>query len=229
VSWKPTALAAVVVAIVGVAAGAAIGGHTTVRTKYVNGSSAAPGVSATATPSARPEPSAGPVPTPVPLTADDVKISTDTISSDAYDETATIEDAKYRVPVELQTGESKEDSMQFRFGTAYESHAADYYELQLAVPNGATHFMTTIGFLKGDASSNHVDVTFYRREYAPSTTIRRYPNDSSEGGQPVDLDVKGLSLVIVRFVCKNEDRVWRTPQDLDPMFGLQSPQFTFTA
>jgi hypothetical protein len=162
----------------------------------------------------------------VPVTQ--VRVTQDTRNSQTDSEVA-IENDESGVPVQLQDGLTQDDSLKFGFGADYDKQAADYYELQLPVPAKATRFEARIGFLKGDPPDNNVEVTFYKNEVAKQNLMQRYEVKSSAGGQPVELTLAGVRNIMVRFVCTNTDQRWSEPNDEDPMFGFQSPQFFVTS
>jgi hypothetical protein len=49
--------------------------------------------------------------------------------------------------------------------------------------------------------------------------------ESASETAPLDLTVRGVSKIIVRFTCKNKGRVWRTPSDETPSFGFLDAHF----
>ena len=240
---KPTALAAVVVVAVGVATGAAIGGKTETRTRTVTVAGAADGVAAVTPPppptSTAPElpgqepdqsPSP-PQPNPEfePQVLDDKLVTVDDSTRSSVDTEArsvTLLNVQYGVLAQLQQGSDSPDSMRFDFGSSeYEGAAADYYQFEITVPEGATTFVSEMGFLKGEASGNRVKIAFYKNEYEEGRQFKQNLLDSASETAPVQLVVRGMSKIIVRLTCKNQNHYWRTPDDDDPSFGFLDAHF----
>jgi len=231
VNAKPTALAAVVVMIAGVAAGAAIGGKTETRTRTVtvaaSGDTGATSTVPTASPV--PEPERTPGFEPVVLDEDLVTIDDATVSTAGdYDEEVTLVDVKYGGPAQLQQGPEKSDAITFDFdssGALEAEYAADYYQLEITVPDGATRLVSEIGFLKGEATGNRVKVAFYKNEPLEGSLLGQRQLGSASETAPVELVVAGASKIVARFTCMNKGRMWRTPSDDTPSFGFLDAHF----
>ena len=230
---KPTAFAAVVVIVVGLVAGALIGGKTETRTRTVTVAAAA-ATSPAATPQRPPgeetTPAADVEPTPgfqpVPLDEGLVTIDDTTFSSPGNDDEVTLVDVNYGVPAQLQQGPEGDGAMTFDFDTACcDGYAADYYQFEITVPEGATKLVAEMGFLKGEATGNSVKVAFYKNEFDNNSPLRQRELDSASETAPVDLAVQGASKIIVRLTCTNRGRIWRTPSDDIPSFGFLDAHF----
>jgi hypothetical protein len=149
VNAKPTALATVVVVVVGVASGAAIGGKTRTQTRTVTVPAATttstdPGETTAAGETAAPSPPPGAEPEPSPdfshvvLDEELVTIDDTTSSSQGAKDDAALTDVKYGVPAQLQQGPEKDDALTFDFESTFDEYAADYYQFEITVPEGAT-------------------------------------------------------------------------------------------
>jgi hypothetical protein len=239
---KPTALAAVVVVAVGVATGAAIGGKTETRTRTVTVTGVAdsagavtpppPPTSASTQLPGQPDQSPSPPqPNPEykPEVLDDKLVTVDDSTRSSLDTEAgavTLLNVQYGVLAQLQQGSDSPDSMRFDFASSeYEGAAADYYQFEITVPEGATTFVSEMGFLKGEASGNRVKVAFYKNEYQEGEQFKQNLLDSASETAPVELVVRGMSKIIVRLTCKNQNHYWRTPDDDDPSFGFLDAHF----
>jgi len=240
---RPTVLAAVVVVVVGVATGAAIGGKTETRTRTVTvaGSPDSSGavtsplpLTSTDSEQSNPglEPSrTAPAPNPdfKPEMLDDGLVTVDDTTRSALDidaRSVTLINVQYGVPAQLQQGPERDDGMRFDFGSSeYNEYAADYYQFEITVPEGATTFVSEMGFLKGEASGNRVKVAFYKNEYEEGKQLEQHQLDSASETASVQLVVRRLSKIIVRLTCKNQDRSWKTPDDDDPSFGFVDAHF----
>jgi len=235
VSAKPTALAAVLVVVVGLAAGVLIGGKTETKTRTVTVAAAPTPPAAPAEPDTdtvqEPAPSPDPEPTPgfQPVRLDESLVTIDdtTFSSPGDDDEVTLVDVEYAVPAQLQQGPEQNDALTFDFETACcsDGYAADYYQFEITVPEGATKLVSEMGFLKGEATGNSVKVAFYRNEFDDANPLRQRELDSASETAPVDLVVQGASKIIVRLTCTNRGRVWRTPSDDVPSFGFLDAHF----
>lgn len=224
---KPTALAAFVVVIVGIAAGVAIGGKTETKTRTVTVTAS----QATSSPVSPPPPPASADPEPTPgfqrtVINDDLVTIDDTTRSTAGDEDGVaLEEVSYGVPAQLQQGPEKTDALTFDFGSAYGGYAADYYQFEITVPDGATKLVAEMGFLKGEATGNSVKVAFYKNEYEDGKALQQRELDSASETAPVDLVVRGNSKVIVRLTCTNRGRTWKVPSSDTPSFGFVDAHF----
>lgn len=239
---KPTVLAAVVVVVAGVATGAAIGGKTLTKTRTVTVAAAPDRVGAVAPPPpptstttelpGQPDQSLSPQqPNPEfkPEVLDDKLVTVDDSTRSSLDTEArpvTLLNVQYGVLAQLQQGSDSPDSMRFDFASSeYEGAAADYYQFEITVPEGATTFVSEMGFLKGEASGNRVRVAFYKNEYEEGRQLKQSLLDSASETAPVQLGVRGISKIIVRLTCRNQNHYWRTPDDDDPSFGFLDAHF----
>ena len=93
------------------------------------------------------------------------------------------------------------------------------------MPEHATRFLTEMGFLKGEATGNTVNVSFYINEYEERKAVRQRGLSSATETAQVTLDVTGASKVIVRMTCANRDRIWRAPSGDTPSFGFLDAHF----
>ena len=105
------------------------------------------------------------------------------------------------------------------------NYAADYYQLEITIPEGASRFVSEMGFLKGAATGNTVNVSFYKDEYVEGAAIRQRGLDSANEVAPVGIPVSGTSKLIVRFRCANPGRRWRIPSGNTPRFGFLDAHF----
>jgi hypothetical protein len=236
-SFKPTLVALVIVLAAGGAIGVLIGGKTETKTVTVTAAGlvrtvtvAAPADrSAVASPPAPPTTN-DPEPTPgferVVLDDKLVTIDDTTESTAGEDDNVTLVNQEFG-EAQLQQGPLKNDSLTFDFDSACcdDDYAADYYQLEITVPDGATRFQSEMGFQKGEASGNIVKVAFYRNEYSEDVPLRQRQLSSASEVAPVDLVVKGASKIIVRFVCVNPGRRWRQLSGDAPSFGFLDAHF----
>jgi len=228
VNAKPTALAAAVVIAAGLATGVAIGGKTETKTRTVT-MAASEATSAGAT-SPEPPASADPEPTPgfqrVDLDEELVTID-DTTTAPGDDYVVTLIEARYGVPAQLQQGPEKDQALTFDFDSSigFDESAAEHYQFEITVPEGATKFVSEMGFLKGEVSDNRVKVAFYMNRYEDAQQLKQRELESASETAPVDLVVRGASKIIVRLTCTNKGRIWKTPSDDDPSFGFLDAHF----
>ena len=242
---KPTLFALVIVLAAGLATGVLIGGKTETRTVTVT-VAAKPATSsppaAPAPPTTQAEsgtPAATGETTPAPddveptpgferVVLDDKLVTIDdtTASTAGEDDDVTLVNQEFG-EAQLQQGPLKNDSLTFDFESACcgDDYAADYYQLEITVPDGATRFRSEMGFQKGEASGNIVKVAFYRNEYSEGEPLRQRQLSSASEVAPVDLVVKDASKVIVRFVCVNPGRRWRQLSGDAPSFGFLDAHF----
>jgi hypothetical protein len=243
VNAMPTVVAAVVVIAAGAATGLAVGGKTKTRTVTVAGAErtvtvtvpgevdnpvVSPAAPETETTPEGVETTQGPTGfDPVALSEELVTIDDTTHSTKGDDAQVDLSSVEYGALAQLQQGSEKNDSMTFDFdyaccGAAY---AADYYQFEITVPEHATRFETEMGFLKGEATGNTVNVSFYINEYEEGKAVRQRGLSSATETAPVSLDVTGESKVIVRMTCANRDRIWRVPSGDIPSFGFLDAHF----
>ena len=243
-NFKPTLLALVIVLAAGLATGVLIGGKTETKTVTVT-LAARPATSSP--PAALPSPTTQTEPgtpettsetTPAPddveptpgferVVLDDKLVTIDdtTGSTAGEDDGVTLVNQEFG-EAQLQQGPLKNDSLTFDFDSACcGDYAADYYQLEITVPDGATRFRSEMGFQKGEASGNIVKVAFYRNEYSEDEPLRQRQLSSASEVAPVDLVVKDASKVIVRFVCVNPGRRWRQLSGDAPSFGFLDAHF----
>ena len=237
-NFKPTLFALVIVLAAGLATGVLIGGKTETKTVTVTVAglvktvtvAASAQSSAVASPPTPPK-TGDPEPTPgferVRLDADLVTIDDTTRSTPGNETEVTLNDVKYGVPAQLQQGPEKNDALTFDFESACCSYdyAADYYQFEITVPEGATRFVSEMGFLKGEATGNSVKVAFFRNEFEDGKELSQRGLDSASETAPVDLVVRDASKVIVRLTCTNKGRRWRTPSGDIPSFGFLDAHF----
>lgn len=238
---KPIAIAVVVVVAAGAATGVVLGGKSDTKTKTVT--VAGPSQTVTKAPSLVPQPEPTDTETtpattsttagtgtagfdPVALDETLVTIDDTTVST-REDSTVALRDVAYGALAQLQQGPEHPDSMTFTFAMAYRNGAADFYDFELTVPEGASRLTAQMGFLKGDASGNRVKVAFFENQYeeGDKPLAQRALDSASEVG-PVDLAVGSASKIIVRFVCLNRDHVWRAPSGDAPRFGFVDARFS---
>jgi len=162
----------------------------------------------------------------IPLTIDDIIVDEKTVNTEA-DQSLALSDPSAGVPVQLQQGASELESFRFAFEYGYNNEAADYYEMEVTVPEGAQRFKADVGFLKGSASGNSVRLQFFRNAYSDDAQNRLKTIDVESARQvvAVDIDLAGVSTLVVRFTCTNRSGTWRVPDDEKPGFGFREPVF----
>jgi hypothetical protein len=246
VTLKPTLIAVIVVLAGGLAASLLFGGKTTTKTvtvaaktvtvaaKTVTVVASAAQTSTTGDPELEtttettpPSEELEPTPgfEPVFLSSGLVTIDDTTGSTAGNDTNVTLVNERFG-EAQLQKGALTNDSFSFDFESACcDSYAADYYQLEITVPDGATKLVADMGFLKGEASGNTVKVAFYRNEYHEGEQLRQRQLSSASEVAPVDLVVRDASKIIVLFDCLNPGRRWRVLDDDDPSFGFLDAHF----
>lgn len=236
-NWKPATAAALVVAIVGLIAGVAIGGKTDTKTTTVTQTLAAKTTTVEKTVTAPADVTSDTTAT-TDTNADGSLDGTDTNADGTLDGTGSGEPATdpYYLDSDSQLTTNKGELYSFRTDQAVQlqrgpeipqstifelnvtgccpGKPSNPYEMQMAIPDGYSTFETKMGFIKGTSSSDSVRVSFYQDD-VDTKPLRTYTVRSTV---PVDVSVPVSSaggLLLLKFTPVTTN--W--PDDADFVLG----------
>lgn len=222
-TWKPTALATVVVLVVGIAVGVLTAKDPETEVRRVSVTAPASAAAPPATTGAAP--AAGGAET-VAGGGDGAGDGLDPERIEpvlAGGSGAGIEDLLPQERIRLTDNTEGFDSPQWRMGTAYNTEPPEYWQLTVTPPAAkVARFRTRVGFLKGAPAGNSVRVTFYRNDTERENALGAF-DVTSASPQKVDIDVTGVQQLLVRFTTEQERFAGNS--DGDAQMGMVEPVF----
>lgn len=225
-NWKPTALAAVIVLVVGIAVGVLTSSDPKTTIKRVT---VAASPTATASTAAPPTTTDAEVPAAdtnaaAPATAEADRFDPERIEVvAATDGEPSIGDLSPAERIRLTDNSEGYDSPSWAMRTGYASKPPEYWQLTITPPaEDVTEFHTKIGFLKGAPAGNTIRVTFYRNAVDRRNVLAAY-DVTSASTKKVKLDVSGVQQLLVRFTTDQDKLAGNS--DGDPSMGMIEPYF----
>ncbi|MGH3742701.1 MAG: hypothetical protein ACRDT1_15435 [Micromonosporaceae bacterium] len=220
-NWKPTAIAAVIVIVAGLVAGAAIGGKTSTVVRERGPAQAGSPSQTTVAPTSTPTPAATPSPegtsSPGQPDADALYVAPPVVAGEG------VEEIRLDAEAQLQQGDELSNSMTFDLITEFDGRTREFWHVELQVRGDRPMFKATAGFAQGMPSSNSVEVVLLEDDLKGDELGR----ESLTGTGRYDIEVPvrtDLAKVIVKLIPGEEE--WTPAPDREGLtFVLGEARF----
>jgi len=202
VSWKPTAIAAVIVMAAGLAAGAAIGGRTTVVREQVTVTAEAPA------PDPAPEQPGTPKPDPSPLPAEPEDAAPAAYLEEPLNLLENVSDAEVDVSARLKSGEVVERSAVFVLDSDFGSNP-DRWVVEVPASPEHSVFVARVGFERRTPTNKTVTLEFLKDDTSGEPLESKFTLTANES-RDVRVSMQGAAGIVLRLTPGEEK--WQAPQ-----------------